>query len=335
MGYQIPVFKEYTNSYNSEVHVFHWDHKKLTPYIPEVIENVLYYKRSQFKKYDDLKNIVMRINPDIVYVSGWMDKDYIRLCRILRRKIPVIAGSDTQYQNNLKQKLGIFFFKMFLKRSFEYLWVAGPYQYEYGRKLGFSKDKILFNCLTADIELFNSENKLNIYPKKFLFLGRFITIKGLKVLLKAWNEIQDKNGWSLTFIGNGVLKEDLISDGSVEVIDFMDPKELGPLLSSYGVLILPSVKEPWALVIHEAMAAGLPVIATNVCGAAPVFIINNYNGFMINPNDVGDLVEKINNIIVLSDDKLFEMSTNAKNRSSIITPTIVAASFMSVLNENI
>lgn len=335
MGYQIPVFKEYTNYYNSEVHVFHWDHKKLTPYIPEIIDNVFYYKRSQFKKYDDLKNIVMRINPDIVYVSGWMDKDYIRICRILRRKIPVIAGSDTQYQNNLKQKLGIVFFKMFLKRSFEYLWVAGPYQYEYGRKLGFSKDKILFNCLTADIELFNSENKSKIYSKKFLFLGRFVTIKGLKVLLKAWNEIKDKNGWSLTFIGNGVLKEDLINDGSVEVIDFMDPKELGPILSSYGVLILPSIKEPWALVIHEAMAAGLPVIATNVCGAAPVFIIDDYNGYIVKTNNVHDLTLKIKKTINLSNDELISMSINAKNRSSIITPRIVAASFMSVLNKNI
>ena len=48
MGYQIPVFKEYVTSYNAKVHVVHWNHKKLTPYVQTSIEGDTYYNRSDF-----------------------------------------------------------------------------------------------------------------------------------------------------------------------------------------------------------------------------------------------------------------------------------------------
>ncbi len=48
-----------------------------------------------------------------------------------------------------------------------------------------------------------------------------------------------------------------------------------------GCFILPSIFEPWAVVIHEFACAGLPIIATEVCGATPHFVINGFNGLSI------------------------------------------------------
>lgn len=335
MGYQIPVLKEYVISYNAEVHVVHWDKKKLTPYVPPIIDGVKYYKRSEYD-FDGILNLAEEIQPSIVYVSGWMDKDYLLICRNLKKKrITIVAGCDTQWKESLKQTLGSLYFRLFLKRCFNYIWVAGPYQYEYGRKLGFKKNEILFNCLSADIDLFFGasvdKTRSGNYPRKFLFVGRFEEVKGIDLLLKAWGGLEDRKGWTLTFIGNGSYKKKLEKRTDITVKDFMQPADLAVEVDKYSYLILPSVKEPWALVIQEMMAAGIPVLASDVCGAAPVFIIPNYNGNIFKNNDLESLSNSISQIINLNDKDLQQMSTNARYRSNVITPQIVAASFISIV----
>lgn len=335
MGYQIPVLKEYVNEYDAEVHVVHWDHKKLTPYAPPTIAGINYYNRSDYN-YKKLKNLVLEINPDIVYVSGWMDKDYLSICKLLKRSgIPIVAGCDTQWKGTIKQVLGSVYFRLFLKKKFNFIWVAGPYQYEYARMLGFRKNEIIFNCLTADVDLFNNDSINNSgktkCSRKFLFLGRFEKVKGIDLLLSAWSDIADKKGWTLTFIGSGSYNEKLENREDLKVKNFMQPEDLAVEVRKYSYLILPSITEPWALVIQEMMAAGLPVLASDTCGAAPVFIIPNYNGKIFKTNSLESLINSINEIINLNDKNLQIMSKNAQERSNLITPTIVAASFISVL----
>ncbi len=336
MGYQIPIFKEYVVSYEAEVHVVHWDKKKLTPYTPSDMDGVTYYNRSEYN-YENILNLTEKINPSLVYVSGWMDKDYIKVCKKLKRRgVTIVAGSDTQWKGNIKQTIGSIYFRLFLKKNFHKIWVAGPYQYEYARKLGFKKREIIFNCLSADTEMFSQcfhEKSSNlIYPRKFLFLGRFEEIKGIQLLLEAWANIKDKKGWSLTFIGNGSLKELISNQKDVEVHDFMQPLELSKSLYQYGCLVLPSIKEPWALVIHEAMAAGIPVIASDACGSASVFIIPKFTGYTFVSENTKDLEKKIVEFINLKEKDFFELSSNSFKRSTIITPKIAAASFISALN---
>ncbi|MBK86636.1 MAG: glycoside hydrolase [Flavobacteriaceae bacterium] len=331
MGYQIPVLKEYTLKYNANVHVVHWDHKKLTPYIPPKINNVHYYNRSSYD-YEALLQLVKEIKPDISFISGWMDNTYLKIGKILKNNsIPVVAGCDTQASNSIKHKIGYFIFRFTYKKFFTHIWVAGPYQYEYARKLGFKKNQIIFNLYSADVNSFG-KNKNNNFAKKFLFLGRFEEIKGINILLEAWRTIQNKKDWSLTFIGNGKLVDKIKNEPNIVVKDFMQPHDLINEIHQYGFMILPSLDEPWALVIHEAMSAGIPVLSSDVCGAAPVFILPNYTGFTFKSEDVNDLISKITTIMNMEEDILKRMSINAKARSTIITPEIVAASFISTLN---
>ena len=42
VGYLIPIFKEYVSSYNAEVHVIHWDKKKLKPYQPPKLDKIIF-----------------------------------------------------------------------------------------------------------------------------------------------------------------------------------------------------------------------------------------------------------------------------------------------------
>lgn len=334
MGYQIPVLKEYVSKYDADVHVVHWDHKKLTPYIPPVIENVTYYNRSNLD-YSGMIKLVEKINPNIIFVSGWMDKKYLKIAAKFKNKnIPVVVGSDTQWESTFRKNIASIIFKYTYKKCFTHIWVSGPFQYEYAKKLGFTNNEIIFNLYTADVDAFSENVKKTSdkkYSKNFLFLGRLEEIKGISCLLQAWESIVDKKGWTLTFMGNGSLKTEIEKSTDVVLKNFMQPNDLINEIQKYGFLILPSLKEPWALVIHEAMSAGLPVLASDVCGAGAVFIVPNYTGYTFKSNNVEDLKSKIKNILNMTEVKLNRMSDNALERSKVITPEIVAASFMSVL----
>jgi len=340
MGYQIPIFREYVNTYDAEVHVMHKDKKKATPYVPPPIDGVKYYKRSDFS-LKELKEFVIKINPDIIYISGWMDKGYVKAVRPLCKKgVPVVTGFDDIWFKTFRQRVASIVFPFIKPFYFSHAWVAGPYQYEYAKRLGFKNDEIIFNCLSADTSLFNSvysesiSDKKNKYPHKLLFVGRFEQVKGVDLLAQAWSNIKQRNeskDWELTLIGNGSLYESLAAFSDINIINFLQPEKLASEIKNYGCFILPSRFEPWALVLHEFAAAGFPIICTDVCGAVPVFVGNNFNGYTFKPNDVDSLEKQILKIINASDEELISLATKSHEMGQKITPQLSAASFISLI----
>ena len=339
MGYQLPVFNEYITKYSAEVHVIHWDHKKLTPYKADNINKLFYYKRSDFSN-KDLKNFVFNLSPNIVYISGWMDKGYLLSVRILKKKgVPIITGFDDIWWKTLKQRLASLIFPFIKNYFFSHAWVAGPYQYEFAKRLGFKNEEIIFNCLSADIKTYNNafnifkEKKHNKYPHRFLFVGRFEKRKGLDLLIKVWERINKKD-WELYFIGNGTLYQYILNNKDIRVIDFLQPEELVKEIERFGCFILPSRFEPWALVLHEFSAAGLPIICSDICGAVPLFVTSGYNGYVFKSGNVNDLESQMEKIINSTDDELNAMSVKSHLMGQRITPEFVASSFISVLNKS-
>jgi glycosyltransferase involved in cell wall biosynthesis len=169
--------------------------------------------------------------------------------------------------------------------------------------------------LSADISLFNKVNievKINAYPKKIVYIGRFSTEKGLKYLLQAWEQIENKKGWILTLIGNGPEKETIVQRKDIEVLDFMSQELLVEQLNNAGCFILPSVFEPCALVLHEAAAAGLPILASDTCGAVPYFVLNGFNGVTFRSGNIEQIKIAIKKIVFAKESDLLEMSYNSR-----------------------
>ena len=334
MPYVTIVIKEIVRQSNVHVHVFRWDSKRLTPYEPPEIENVSYYNRSAFNT-QALYQKVAELKPGIMYVSGWMDNGYLRVCRKIRKKfnIPIVAGSDTQWKGGL-QWIRVLLSPFVQKQCFSHIQVSGVWQYEYARRLGFPRNKILMHNLSADVDVFNKvdiESKIHSYPKRIIYIGRFDSKKGLKYFLQAWNQIEDRGGWRLTFIGNGPEKGELLKHSNIEVLDFLSQEQLCHQLQNAGCFVLPSIFEPWALVLHEAAAAGLPILASDTCGAAPYFVLNNYNGFTFHPENVEQIKVALNKILSAEDYDLLKMSRNSRKLAQRITPEIVAQTFLNVL----
>jgi len=149
--------------------------------------------------------------------------------------------------------------------------------------------------------------------------------------MDVWDSINDKKGWTIICAGNGPLINILEGRKDVKVLGFQSQTELIRLAEQSGTFILPSNYEPWALVLQEFAAAGLPIICSEACGASPHFVINGYNGYTFKTNDFDDLRDKMIKIIESSSRILYEMSYNSRELSSIVNPHKSAVSLLSVL----
>ena len=333
MPYNVSVINELLK-FDYQIHVFRWTEKCLTPYVPSGLQNVFYYDRSRWN-YSTLLRKIEEIKPLFIWVAGWMDKIYCEVVGTYRNRenIPVIASSDTQWIGG-RQWMNVLFSLFRHKRWFSHLFVSGIWQYEYARRLGFDTKHILMHNLSADVSTFMSVDiglKQNHYPHKLLFIGRFVDVKGLSFLLDAWNSISDRKDWILTLVGNGPLRDTLNGFPDVEIKDFMSQEELTVEMQHSGAFILPSIHEPWALVLHEAAAGGLPILASDCCGAVPYFVLDNYNGHLFTPGDVSSIRKALQSLFVTSDEELIRMSYKSRELSRRINPEIVAQTLLNVI----
>jgi len=333
MPHHIPVLKELVQS-GFNVTVVHDRLKKLTPYQPPVIENVCFLKKEEFTQ-KTLNKLAIELKPSVLFVCDRTNAIYNITAMLLRKRFhtPVICGCDSQWRGG-KQWINVFTAWFRHNRYYSHMSVTGMRQFEYAKKLGFKNSKIIWPLYSADLDKFS---KIEIDVQRFsgrkniLFVGRFAEVKGLNILLSAWSAISDKKGAILTLIGNGPLKDKLSYPSDVVVHEFMSQTELIEISSKASCFVLPSIFEPWALVIHEFAAAGLPMIVTNSCGATIHFVLNNYNGFVVESGNVDELKNALIRIIESDANQLFEFGKRSRELSKSITPKMAAAALLSVI----
>jgi glycosyltransferase involved in cell wall biosynthesis len=141
---------------------------------------------------------------------------------------------------------------------------------------------------------------------KFLFVGRPNREKGVEVLLDAWHA-SGLGPPAATLVLVGVGSDPLVprtgqatnASGGVLCLDVVAPVELRNLYAASDVLVLPSIptrtfREPWGLVVNEAMNRGLAVIATDAVGAAAGGLVRNgENGLVVHAGDSAALADAI------------------------------------------
>ena len=340
MGYSLATINRLVAS-GAEVHVVHWDRKgKLTSYSHPEVEGVYFYPRSEMT-VNDISNLVSKLSPDITVVSGWMDKGYLKVVKKWRQKGGiVVACLDGQWHGSLRQWFAKFLgFIHYFSRYFSHAWVAGSYQYEYARILGFQKHQIIFDFYSADIEVFRKSYLSSVkernknYPHVFLFVGRLEEVKGIRTLIETWKSLgSDRLDWELRIIGSGTLEHCFDGVEGVVVKPFMSAENLMLEAQQSGCFILPSLFEPWGVVAHEFCAAGLPLILSSAVGASNSFLINGFNGYQSKKGDNLSLMSAMVRIINKADEDLALMGSRSFDLALKITPNTSAANLISVLD---
>ena len=150
---------------------------------------------------------------------------------------------------------------------------------------------------------FKIDGKSDLVAKRVVSIGRYAYDKGNDLLLQAWAVIEKKHpDWKLDIYGNGdkeTYQKQMVELG-------IDPNRChlyGPISDvkkeylSSSVFILPSRFEGFGLVIIEAMACGVPVVAFD-CENGPRSIIDNgKTGFLIPPFDINVLAVEVMHLI--------------------------------------
>ena len=341
MGYNIPILERLANHYGASVDVVHWDQDKKTPYLPSVrAEGIRFHPRSEFTP-EGLCEFATTLHPDLVYTSGWQDPGYRPALRQLKKLgVPIVMGLDTQWNNSLRQRLGSKLIKyVFKDRYFSYAWVPGPQQYECAARLGFAPTEIIGHLLTGNTQIFATaasaleQEKLDHYPRQFLYVGRLTEPKGIDTLIEAFKKYRQaySGSWGLTCIGNGPLESCLKEQAGITVEPFADQMTLAAWARRIGALILPSRYEPWGVVVHEFASAGLPLLLSNKVGARLQFLVNGLNGYTFDAGSATDLAEKMHHLAAHSDVQLLSMGHASQQLSGALNPEIATASFVSVV----
>jgi 1,2-diacylglycerol 3-alpha-glucosyltransferase len=194
-----------------------------------------------------------------------------------------------------------------IRRLFHYAIVGGTRHREYLQRLGFDESRIglrynvVDNAFFADgvraLRAAGRPNDFEAPAQYFLFVGRLAPEKNLERLLRSFAAYRQQGGsWGLVIAGDGpsrasltALAQSLHVSDSVTFAGHRSTRDLLPFYAFASAFVLPSLREPWGLVVNEAMASGLPVLVSRVCGAAADVVRDGENGFTFDPHSHDEL----------------------------------------------
>lgn len=320
----------------TEIHVIHWPINKEAPFEFHLNATIYFYNKKEYSQ-NQLVELVQSINPQAIYCSGWIDKEYLTICKQYRKSIPVIVGIDNQWKGTLKQHIATIISPFKIKPYFSKAWVPGKRQRLYAQKLGFKNVDIEEGFYSADTPFFSNLYQENLlgkqqnFPKRFLFVGRYYDFKGINELWQAFVQLQQEqpNEWQLWCCGTGSIQP--LQHPKIKHLGFVQPKDMPAIIQQTGVFILPSQFEPWGVVAHEYAAAGFPLLLSDKVGAGDLFLKENINGFTFPANNVEALKSAMLKVIQASPAQLLQMASESNVLAQQITPTTWANTFNSLI----
>jgi glycosyltransferase involved in cell wall biosynthesis len=210
--------------------------------------------------------------------------------------------------------------KKLMKRSDALIAVSKYTVDELTELYGIKEEKIHVIYNGVDMEKFKPRpNRAEMYRefgleedhKIVLFVGRLYHRKGLEILLRSIPPVlREFSKVKFVISGKGfkkkeenlrILAQELNIEENVKFLGYVPDEKLPSLYSASDIFVLPAIYENFPFAILEAQAAGLPVISTKV-GGIPEFLVDNENGFVIDPGDSIQLTQRL--LALLQDAKL-------------------------------
>lgn len=254
--------------------------------------------KSNIKK---LKIILKNNEYKRLLVSGWDLKEFWYLVMFYPKSKNCLALESTVLESTPRGIKG-WIKKVFLSRI-STVFASGNLHAELLKALSFKGDI----KITKGVGIINKptfEKVKKKYQKRFLYVGRLSRVKNLETLIKVLNDLPNHH---LTIIGDGEEKEYLQSIAN-QNISFKPPIEnikLQTEFLNHDIFILPSISEPWGLVVEEALYFGLPVVVSKNCGSVEL-VNNGKNGYVFEPLNIEEIKRLILNINDVVYQKLIE-----------------------------
>lgn len=249
-----------------------------------------------------------------VVVSGYNDLGRLRVINWCHRHgVPCVFHGDSNIRDDVIRG-----WRAVVKRHLldwvihhvDAILVCGTRGRDYYLKYGARPENIFYYPYEPDYELIRSVSPeslnatvsrfgLDATRRRITYSGRLVPVKRVDLLIDAFARIEaQRPEWDLTIVGDGPLRASL---------EARVPEQLRPRVSWTGflddqpavsaiyrlsdVLVLPSDHEPWAVVINEAVSAGLAVVASEIVGAAAELVRDGVNGWIFQPGNLDHLTK--------------------------------------------
>ena len=297
---------------------------------------------SFFKFARKIKNYeVILVNPSLDFKGFWRDSIYIFLAKIKNKKVVTFfRGWDTDFEKKIKTRLLLrTYFKQTFGKSDEFI-VLGKV-FENSLKELISDDiKCHLESTVATDTFLNfyrpMESRLN-GNINILFLGRIVSNKGIRTAIDISSKLNSESRKvTLHVLGDGPDLEEIIKYSESERVIFhgyLNGEEKYKIISDCHILLFPTqYKEGLPNAILESMLFGLPVFSTKIAGI-PDVITEGENGYMINPENQKDCVEKVNNLIENKTSLIQISKTNHSKAVATFVPSEVRKRLLEILNK--
>lgn len=265
---------------------------------------------------------------DVIVSGGYASltaKIALIICKIRKKPFILWSGSTLNEKTTMRTLFSPFI-KLLVRKMDSFI-VYGTKAKEYIMSMGVDPNNIFVMINVGDVDFFSEENQ-RLRPYKdhiketmkidtthnILYVGSLNEIKGIKYLIEAFKNLKKtENDIGLILIGKGSLKKDIEKEkiNGLHVFDFVQPPDLPKFYLIADLFVIPSFYDRFSIVLSEAMASGLPVMATYKNGAAIDLIRDGYNGYIIEKEDYHLFYEKIKTLLQ-NPELLADMGKNSK-----------------------
>lgn len=243
-----------------------------------------------------------KIRPGVVFTPGYVGLAVwasILYCRLNNAKLVVMFETQAR---DLPRKWYLEFLKKWILKNYASCFAGGISHGNYAVELGIPPPRVVFGYDAVDndyigrlaqnerLQLVNVDR--GIKKMRFIAVGRFVQKKNFVGLIKAYNKYVERvgreNAFGLTLVGDGPeynnVVQEIQSGNTKELVNlpgYLDSEAIFRALAQADVFVMPSRKEEqWGLVVNEAMAAGLPVLVSSICGCADELVLDGKTGWI-------------------------------------------------------
>ncbi len=343
--YLIACLQRLAGDHAVDVHLVRWPVNNEAPFNFDA--DHIHVQQRDRDRNDELIQFVKALLPDAIFISGWVDRTYLQIARMHRRRgIPIVLCSDTAWRGDLRQILASLLARRMVRSAFSHAWVTGEAQAHYAKRLGFPADRIRKGFYSADTDRFlpigeKFLQRQHPRPRRLLCVARYIPTKGHQYLCDVFAELCDSGSAAdreLWIAGTGELFDQVRNSESgrhprIKHLGFKQPHEMEALLDQVDAFILPSTYEPWGVVVHEHACAAMPLLLSDAVGAAERFLRPGENGFSFKAGDTEDLKVALRKLIRLEDRELIAMAQRSHQLAKEWDPGKWAATAMEFISD--
>ncbi len=303
---------------------------------------------NEIKLLFELKNVFKSYKPDIVI--NFTIKPILYSSFLLKNsKVKVINTLDgfglSLTKNVFFKKLIFFFFRISQKNIFKFYAVTKKdFKLLQSKKLVPKEKLFLINGTGINLEHYKYIKPSTNKKTTFVFIGRFLKLKGIILFIKAATIIKKKYP-KIKFLAVGSLskdkysisREDLRKWKKINIVKFLNHvSDIRKILKVSNCVVLPTnYPEGLNRSLLESISTGRPAI-TNKIGGCDQIIKNNYNGFIKKFNNEFDLAKIMINYHNLSSNKKKIFSLNGRKfAKKYFDEKKIIKQYLNDINENI